>query len=134
MDRLVIETTLADLDGISVSADQSVSTSALVLLLSFKDNTKEQITAAFEALKKTVGQHPVNFVVCKTMVSGMYDLEIASEAIDEPIRISNKVISEDVLTQLENDIKVNKPICLAVNVADQQNTIDLQMVSIRQCV
>ncbi|TDO24765.1 hypothetical protein [Pedobacter duraquae] len=134
MDRLVIETTLSDLDGISMSEDQLFSESGSALLLSFKASNSSQIVAAFDALKKTIGQHEVSFVICKTMVAGMFDLEIASDALDEPIRLSNKVIKDELLAKLEEDLEANKAVCLAINVSDQLHWIDLNQVSIRECV
>ena len=134
MDRLVIETILSDLDGISVSEDQSFSGSGSALLLSFKTGNSSQIVAAFDALKKTIGEHEVSFVVCKTMVSGMYDLEIASDALDEPIRLSNKVVKDEMLAKLEEDLEAEKSVCLAINVGDEHHWIELNQVSVRQCV
>jgi len=134
MDRLVIETILSDLDGISMSEDQSFSGSGSALLLSFKTGNSSQIVAAFDALKKTIGEHEVSFVICKTMVSGMYDLEIASDALDEPIRLSNKVVKDEILAKLEEDLEADNSVCLAINVGDEDHWIELNQVSIRQCV
>ena len=134
MDRLVIETILADLDGISLSEGQLFSGSGSGLLLGFKGSNTDQVIAAFDALKKTTAGHGVSFVVCKTMVSGMYDLEIASDALDEPVRMSNKVIPQEVLSQLEADLAAGKSINLVINVSDEIHWIDLHQVLIRECV
>ena len=134
MDRLVIETILSDLDGISMSEDQSFSGSGSALLLSFKTGNSSQIVAAFDALKKTIGEHEVSFVICKTMVSGMYDLEIASDALDEPIRLSNKVVKDEILAKLEEDLEADNSVRLAINVGDEDHWIELNQVSIRECV
>lgn len=133
MDRLIIETILADVDDILVSGDHSNTDEHPCILLGYKASNIDQIIHAFTALKKLLVNHKVSLVICKTMVSGMYDLEIVSDALDEPVRINNKVIEHDVVEKIEKLLSDNSGIKLALNVSQEENWIHVDEASVRFC-
>jgi hypothetical protein len=133
MDRLIIETVLENVDEILVSGDYSNTNEHPCLLLSYKASNIDQIIHAFSELKKLVANHKVTLVICKTMVSGMYDLEIVCDAMDEPVRINNKVIEHQVIQQIEELLNHSPEIKLAINVSQEENWIHIDEASIRVC-
>lgn len=133
MDRLIIETILADVDEILVSGDYSKPTGNPCILLGYKASNIDQIIHAFSALKKLLAHHRVTLVICETMISGMYDLEIVSDALDESLRINNKVIEHDVVGQLRNFLNSSSEIKLAINVSQEENWIHVDEALIRVC-
>jgi hypothetical protein len=133
MDRLIIETVLENVDEILVSGDYSNTDEHPCILLSYKATNIDQIIHAFSELKKLVSNHKVNLVVCQTMVNGMYDLEIVSDAMDEPIRINNKVIEHAAIKQIEDLLEQSPEIKLAINVSQEENWIHIDNASVRVC-
>jgi hypothetical protein len=133
MDRLIIETILADVDEILVSGDYSNTDENPCILLGYKASNIDQIIHAFAALKKLLANHKVSLVICKTMISGMYDIEIVSDALDEPVRINNKVIEHNVVHQIESLLGSNAQIKLAINVSQERNWIHMDEASLRVC-
>jgi hypothetical protein len=133
MDRLIIETILADVDEILLSGDNSNTEVNPCILLGYKASNIDQIIHAFSELKKLLANHEVSFLICKTMVHGMYDLEIASDALDEPVRIANKVIEQDTLQQIEQFIEKSPEIKLAINVSQEENWIHVDRAEVRTC-
>jgi hypothetical protein len=133
MDRLIIETILADVDEILVSGDYSNTDEQPCILLGYKASNIDQIIHAFAALKKLLSNHKVNLVICKTMISGMYDIEIVSDALDEPVRISNKVIEHAVVHEIEHMLGQSSEIKLAINVSQEANWIHVDDASMRVC-
>jgi hypothetical protein len=133
MDRLIIETVLENVDEILVSGDYSNTDEHPCILLSYKATNIDQIIHAFSELKKLVSNHKVNLVVCQTMVNGMYDLEIVSDAMDEPIRINNKVIEHGAIKQIEDLLEQSPEIKLAINVSQEENWIHIDNASVRVC-
>lgn len=133
MDRLIIETVLSDVDEILISGDYSNTQEHPCLLLSYKASNIDQIIHAFAALKKLLAHHEVSLLVCETMVSGMYDLEIVSDALDEPVRISNKVIEHEEIRKLRSLLSNSPELKLATNVSQEENWIHASKVEIRVC-
>jgi len=84
-------------------------------------------------LKELVKDEEVKFVICKTLQSGIYDLEIKTPALDEPIRIMNKVISNEELGEIEDQISSNAELILAINVSEQRNWIRISNAEIKDC-
>jgi len=133
MDRLVIESILADVDEIHLSNDNQNPELNPSIVLSFKAQHTDQVIHAFTALKKVVHNSGVSLVICKTMTSGIYDLEIKTDALDEPVRILNKVISHELLLQLEEEFHKGKKIALTTNVSEEENWISLSNAEIKEC-
>jgi hypothetical protein len=133
MDRLIIETVLENVDEILISGDYSNTDEHPCILLSYKATNIDQIIHAFSELKKLVANHKVSLVICKTMVTGMYDLEIVSDAMDEPIRINNKVIEHEAIKQIEELLNKSPEIKLAINVSQEENWIHIDDASVRVC-
>lgn len=133
MDRLIIETVLSDVDEILISGDYSNTQEHPCLLLSYKAANIDQIIHAFAALKKLLSNHEVSLLVCETMVSGMYDLEIVSDAMDEPVRISNKVIEHEDIRKLRGLLSNSPELKIATNVSQEENWIHANKVEIRVC-
>jgi hypothetical protein len=133
MDRLIIETVLENVDEILISGDYSNTDEHPCILLSYKATNIDQIIHAFSELKKLLANHKVSLVICKTMVTGMYDLEIVSDAMDEPVRINNKVIEHETLKQIEALLSQSSETKLAINVSQEENWIHIDDASVRVC-
>jgi hypothetical protein len=89
MDRLVIESILAGVDEIYLSNDSDKAELNPSIILGFKATEVDQVINAFSALKAVTDNKTVELVICRTLVSGIYDLEIKTDALDEPVRIAN---------------------------------------------
>jgi hypothetical protein len=133
MDRLITETILADVDDIRVSGDYSNTSTNPCILLGYKASNIDQIIHAFAALKKLLAHHSASLVICKTMIAGMYDVEIVSDALDEPVRISNKVIEHDIIHQIEHLLGSETGVKLAINVSQEENWIHMDKGELRVC-
>lgn len=133
MDRLIIEATLEDVNEIFLSKNVEAVSPEPTLILGFKALNMDQIIRAFAELRKIAEQHPIDLVICKTMVSGIYDLEIKTDGLDEPVRIMNKSISSEILGEIEDQIGRNEYIALGTNVSGQQNWIPIQLTHIKDC-
>lgn len=134
MDRLIIETILADVDEILLSGDHSNTEANPCILLGYKATNIDQIIHAFAALKKVVANHKVSFIICQTLVHGMYDLEIVSDALDEPVRIVNKVIEQETLQKIESLLERSPEIKLAINVSQEENWIHVDKAEVKVCL
>jgi len=132
MDRLVIESILAEAEKIYLS-DDSENTGNSSLMLGFKEDHAEQVAQAFTALKNVTHNKVVELIICKTLVSGIYDLEIKTDALDEPVRILNKAIANDLLERIENQLQKNKEIVLGSNVAEGESWITLTDAQVKEC-
>lgn len=133
MDRLIIESTLADVSEIFLSKSNDVIRPNPSVVLGFKAINMDQIIHAFAVLKKIADQHEIDLLICKTMTSGIYDLEIKTEGLDEPIRISNKAISNEMLGAIEDQISKNQDIVLATNVSEEESWIPVHATHIKDC-
>lgn len=115
MDRLVIETILADVDQVTLVDTQS---SVPCICLGFDGGNMEQVKHAFDALKKLTAHKEVSLVICETLVSGIYDIEIVTEALDEPVRICNKVVEQQTLKGIREIMDQHPELILAVKGAE----------------
>lgn len=133
MDRLVIESILADVDQVYLSNDSDQTELNPSIVLGFKAHHADQVISAFEALKKVTHNKEVEFVICKTLVSGIYDLEIKTDALDEPVRILNKAIPAEILQDIETQLQKSKKIILGTNVSEAQNWIMVTGAHVNEC-
>jgi len=133
MDRLVIESILADVDEIYLSNDSDNPELNPSIVLGFKAANVDQVINAFTALKQVTHDATVELVICKTLVSGIYDLEIKTDALDEPVRILNKAISHELLGQIEDQLQKSKQIVLGSNVSEEENWILVSEATIKEC-
>ncbi|MCX2480118.1 hypothetical protein OQY15_13540 [Pedobacter sp. MC2016-15] len=133
MDRLVIESILADVDEIYLSNDSDKAELNPSIILGFKAGNSDQIISAFEALKSVAQDDNVELIICRTLVSGIYDLEIKTDALDEPVRILNKVISAELLSAIESQLQKSKKIVLGTNVSEEENWILVNAAQVKEC-
>jgi len=78
----------------------------------------EQVKHAFVALRKVTAQKDVSLVICETLVNGIYDIEIVTEALDEPVRICNKVVEQQTLKGIREIMDQHPELILAVSGAE----------------
>jgi len=133
MDRLVIESILADVDEIYLSNNSGNTELNPSIILGFKATNVDQVINAFTALKNVTHNKNVELVICKTLVSGIYDLEIKTDALDEPVRILNKAISHELLVQIEEQLQKSKTIILGTNVSEEENWILVSEAAVKEC-
>jgi len=133
MDRLVIESILADVDEIYLSNNSGNTELNPSIILGFKATNVDQVINAFTALKNVTHNKNVELVICKTLVSGIYDLEIKTDALDEPVRILNKAISHELLVQIEEQLQNSKKIILGTNVSEEENWILVSEATVKEC-
>jgi len=69
MDRLVIESILADVDEIFLSSDSKIEELNPSIILGFKAANTDQVISAFTALKNVTHNKEVEFIICRTLVS-----------------------------------------------------------------
>lgn len=133
MDRLIIESILADVDQIYLSSDSPKAELNPAIILGFKAANVDQVIHAFNALKEVTHNKRVELVICKTLVSGIYDLEIKTDALDEPVRILNKAIPDELLAQIEEQLSKNSTIILGTNVSEEENWIKVSEAAVKEC-
>ena len=133
MDRLIIESALSDVNEIFLSGTEDTGTNGFGIVLGFKATHTDQVLNAFIGLKDTVCENDVNLVICKTRMTGIYDLEIKTEGLDEPIRILNKAIDNETLGAIEDRINNGAAIFLTTNVSEEDNVIEVHKVEIKAC-
>lgn len=129
MDRLVIESILADVDEISLSDADSQA----ALVLGFKQGYADQVINVFTALKSLTHEKEVELIICKTLTSGIYDLELKTAALDEPVRILNKAISHELLAEIEEALKADRTILLASNVSPKDTWVAVTDAQVKEC-
>lgn len=132
MDRLIIESTLADVNEIFLSASNDARLNS-ALVLGFKPLNTNQVIKAFSALKDIAEKEKLELMICKTMVAGIYDLEIKTDGLDEPLRITNKAINAQTLKGIEDQIERNKQIVLGSNVTKEDHWIIVHAAQIKDC-
>ena len=132
MDRLIIEATLADVNEILVSDLQGEQEPAIVLAYSISDTDK--VKHAWSAFRNIADKHGTDLLICKTMVSGIYDLEIKTPELDEPVRILNKVISNETLTSIQQLLNENRQIGLGIDPSADSDRIPLSAIHIKECM
>lgn len=133
MDRLVIESALSDVNEIFLSGVENSTLEQFGIVLGFKATNTDQVLNAFIGLKDIVCDKPANLVICKTRLSGIYDLEIKTDGLDEPIRIMNKAIDNETLGAIEDRINNKQGIVLTTNVSEEDNLIPISEVQIKAC-
>lgn len=133
MDRLVIENVLSDVNEIFLSKELLNPGINPSIVMGFKPTNTEQVIHAFAELKKLIADDGADLLICRTMQSGIYDLEICTSALDEPIRIMNKSITNETLGQIEDHINKSELIALRTNVSEGDNWIDITHLSIKAC-
>jgi len=132
MDRLIIESILADVNEIYLSdADNNGDKPAVVL--GFKGSNNDKVLNAWLILKDIAYQHDTDLLICETMIAGIYDLEIKTPGLDEPLRIMNKAISGETLAAIEELVNGNMRIRLGTSVSEKENWIELHSTLIREC-
>lgn len=129
MDRLIIESILSNVQEVYLVEDGQ---NGSAVVLDFIDAHADQVANALSALKKIASEEQVEFIVCKTVQPGIYDLEIKTEALDEPIRMMNKSITEERLTEFGQEMNSGKNIALSSNFQDAQK-IRLSGLKIKEC-
>jgi len=132
MDRLIIETTLADVNDIYLSEERGTRPNPAIIF-GFKAAHTDQVIHAFTALKDVAARHPLELVICKTVNSGIYDIELKTEGLDEPVRIMNKAISHEMLGAIEDQIVQNRPLVVGTNVSPSENWLEIHTTYIREC-
>lgn len=133
MDRLIIESALSDVSEISVLTDDNNTERSFAVVLGFKASNTDQILHAFTGLKEASADSDFQLVICKTQASGIYDLEIKTAGLDEPIRIMNKAITGETLGAIEDQISKDQNIVLTTNVSEDNNWIRVSAAHIRDC-
>ena len=133
MDRLIIESALSDVNEIFLSGVENSTLEQFGIVLGFKATNTDQVLNAFIGLKDIVCDKPANLVICKTRLSGIYDLEIKTDGLDEPIRIMNKAIDNETLGAIEDRINNKQGIVLTTNVSEEDNLIPISEVQIKAC-
>ena len=111
MDRLVIESILADANEVALVDTQS---SLPCICLGFDNANMEQVKHAFEELNRLTLNKAVSLIICETLVTGIYDLEIVTDALDEPVRICNKVVEQQTLKGIREIMDKHPELILAV--------------------
>jgi hypothetical protein len=131
MDRLVIESILADVSDVFYTDESTTENLSPTIVFGFKASQSEQIITAFQQLKTISDLHEVSLTICNTLVSGMYDIEIFTEALDEPIRICNKVIGKDFFAKVQECINNQRGLGLASNYSEKETWIKLSKVDLK---
>jgi hypothetical protein len=133
MDRLVIESVLANVSEVFFSDSNTTADINPTIVFGFKATNPEQIIIAFNQLKTIADRNEISLAICNTLVSGMYDLELFTEVLDEPIRICNKVISPEFLDKITEKTQSNVELGLSSNVSEQENWFKLSRVEVKDC-
>ncbi|RZK76841.1 MAG: hypothetical protein EOO92_13965 [Pedobacter sp.] len=133
MDRLIIESALSDVSEIFLVTDDEGNDNSFAIVLGFKASNTDQILNAFSGLKAVSVGDDIQLVICKTQVTGIYDLEIKTARLDEPIRIMNKAITSETLGAIEDRVNKNVHIVLTTNVSEEDNWIRVSATHIKDC-
>jgi hypothetical protein len=129
MDRLVIESILADVDEVVLDSTTSTVPS---ILLKFNSGNKEQIKHAFKALETLKADKSFSLLICETLVNGMYDFELCTAALDEPVRICNKVLDHAELARIKSIISANPMVNLAVSGIEEDTTLQIDETKFKE--
>ena len=133
MDRLIIESILGDVNEILLSEASECEEPETAVVLVYKTNHKDKVIHAWSVLKEIADEHEIDLAVCRTMVAGIYDLEIKTAALDEPIRIMNKVINHETIGAIEDLVNQNAQINLTTNLSERASWIPVHGAHIREC-
>lgn len=133
MDRLIIESILEDVNEIQLlTTSQNPELNPSVILV-FRDNNVDQVIAAFEALKQVTAGREIELIICSTLVSGVYDLEIKTDALDEPVRIVNKAIDQELLAAITSQFQQHRHIGLGTNVSPEAHWLKVTTAQVKEC-
>jgi hypothetical protein len=130
---LIIESALSDVNEIFLSGFKTQISERFGIVLGFKAANIDQVLNAFTGLKDIVCENDVSLVICKTRMTGIYDLEIKTKGLDEPIRITNKAIDNETLGAIEDKVNSREKIVLTTNVSEEDNVIAITEVFIKSC-
>jgi hypothetical protein len=133
MDRLIIESALSDVSEISLLTDDKHYEYNFAIVLGFKASNTDQVLHAFAGLKEVAKQDHVQLIICKTQNMGIYDLEIKTKALDEPIRIMNKAIDNETLGAIMDRINEDQHMVVTTNVSEKDNWIKISRAQIKEC-
>ncbi|WP_316793986.1 hypothetical protein [Pedobacter frigoris] len=133
MDRLIIEATFEDVNEISLLKNNDALDPNATLVLGFKIVNTDQVIHAFSTLKKIAAQHSFELIICKTMNAGIYDIELKTSGLDEPVRINNKAITNETLGAIEDEIIKKIAMRIGLNVSPSENWIPLTSINIKDC-
>ncbi|MHA4896423.1 hypothetical protein ACXZ1K_16840 [Pedobacter sp. PWIIR3] len=133
MDRLIIEAALSDVSEIFLETGDESNGDKFEIVFGFKATHTDQVLHAFAGLKEIAKNHEVQLIICKTRISGLYDLEIKAESLDEPIRIMNKTIDHETLGAIEDRINRDQHMVLTTNVSEEINSIVVRSAHIKTC-
>ncbi|WP_316747296.1 hypothetical protein [Pedobacter gandavensis] len=132
MDRLIMESVLADVNGFNLTKDNRAGyTSAL--LMGFNEDRLTQVGHVFSELKGMVQEEGIELLICKTMVHGIYDLEICTTVLDEPVRISNKAISQEMIGEIEKHVGAEAKVLLGVDGLGVEDWLEIGSLTIKKC-
>lgn len=133
MDRLVIESIFSDVEEIILSDDQLIPELGKSIILRFSTENTEQVKSAFSTLKNLIQDKKVEFIICRTLISGVYDLEIKTDALDEPIRIVNKAIRPELLSEIEGILEKSHSIAIGTNVTSKDYWVLATHAQVKEC-
>ena len=133
MDRLVLESILADVSEVFLAKENNNDALTSSILLGFKATNADQIISAFSHLKEIADTNGIALTICNTLVTGMYDLELVTEGLDEPIRICNKVIDAKFIKEIEELANSDSEVTLGSNVSEEENWFRLDSVAVKDC-
>ena len=132
MDRLIMESVLADVNGFNLTKDGRDGFTG-VLKMGFTEDRTAQVNHAFSELKNMVQGDGIQLVICKTMVDGIYDLELCTAALDEPLRISNKAISKEMIQEIEGHVGHDPKVLLGADGISVENWLGIGQIEIKNC-
>lgn len=132
MDRLIMESVLSDVSSFNLTKDGRDGFTG-VLVMGFTEDRIAQVNHAFSELKKMVQEAGVALLICRTMVDGIYDLEICTDVLDEPLRINNKAIPNDMILEMERHVGNNPKIMLGADGLSAENWLAIGKLNIKNC-
>jgi len=133
MDRLIIETVLVDVSEVSLLKNNNEENPDPTIMFGFKAVNADQVTHAFSALKQIAESDSIDIVICKTINSGIYDIEIKTDGLDEPVRIMNKAIAHETLAEIDDQTNQSIPITLGSDNSSKESWISVKSVIIKDC-
>lgn len=127
-----MESVLSDVSSFNVTKDSRDGFSG-ALVMGFTEDRIAQVNHAFSELKKMVQEEGVQLLICKTMVDGIYDLEICTDVLDEPVRINNKAISHDMILEIGRHAGTDPKVLLGADGLSVENWLGIGQLAIKNC-
>lgn len=127
-----MESVLSDVSSFKLTRDSRDGFTG-VLEMGFTEDRIAQVSHAFSELKKMVKEEGIQLVICRTMVEGIYDLEICTDLLDEPVRINNKAISKDMVLEMERHVGKKPRLMLGVDGLSVDNWLEIGLLDIKNC-